>query len=102
MSRKKKIFLPFYMECMKNGLKMKWQGLCGNFDGLNCEDGMKILKLFYPTLEDIEELKKEGLNRDYWASGLPYFGSFLDDLYYSFTTSRQTFCLFMAAINNEL
>lgn len=80
---------------------MEFHGLCGNFDGLCCYDGRSVLKLFEPTGGDIELLEEEGCNTDYWGSGLNA-GNGNDEVLYSFTTLRQTICLFAAAVNGEL
>ncbi len=84
--------------------EMQTDGLCSaaNFDIID----RRILELFTPTEEDMEQLVEErqmpfGSNPDYsyWASGLT-----IDHprRVKGFTELRQTIILFMAAINNEL
>lgn len=99
---KKGIFLDFYYKTInENNNWMQWYGLCGNFDGLCCEDGAQIIGLFTPTKHDFEQLKAEGCNIAFWGSGLSG-DSTNTEVASLFTPLRQTICLFAAAINDEL
>lgn len=96
----KKMFLDFYNTSIANG-RMRFAGLCGNFDGFFCDNGIEMLELFEPTDDDFNNLTSEGYIVSFWGSGLHRNHSF-DAVQYGFTPLRQTIVLFMAAMNNEL
>lgn len=100
MAKKKNMFLDFYNRTIKNG-RMQYQGLCGNFDGCNCDDGITTLMYFRPSPTDIEELEANDLDIDYWGSGLKIDADYFE-LRYNFSPLRQTIVLFAALLDEEL
>lgn len=91
---KNNYFLDLHKEWMWNG-RLPDDGLC------YCIDNHKnIFNLFIPTEDELDVLDNEGLDRDFWASGLSFSGNVIECCE-GYTPLRQTIILFCHEILNS-
>lgn len=89
-------FLDIHNSLLEKG-KLPDYGLCGTINQHN-----DVFGLFSPSSQDFNELRREGLDDDYWASGLKYtFSTDNTPQAFAYTPLRQTIILFCHEILNS-
>jgi hypothetical protein len=98
-----KSFMELHTKIVANGRRLLVaNGLCTEYLNDDHLDWNETFQLFFPTKEDEDSLREQGLSIAFWASEVSNSDENLNDRYEVYNSLRETIILFCAVIDGEI